>query len=227
MIKASELTAVIRTLLRDNFSGAKAYADDEVLLAINTALVWLVGADASASNTTASISLVEGIHQRIPEDGVRLLDIWSNDLGTATEEIDGVTYSGTAAVRYVDLAMYRQTRPDWGAVPAKNIVVNALFDPEDTTHFMVYPPNSGSGKLMASFSFDVATLTDLVAGEIDVAKVYQIAVANHALYSLLARDGEDQSSKVRSDAFFAKATESVQQILSANMATAPLPSVGV
>lgn len=209
----------VRSTLLDNFSGTKSYSDEELIGYVNDASSWILNGDPSANPVTRNIPLSAGIHQFAGDDVIRLLDIWNNDVADPST-IDGVLYSGGCPVRYVDTTTYRYSMQDWNAAPSAKIAVNVVFDDNDPKHFIVFPPNDGTGQLVASVS--VIPNTILAIGDtLNMPATYKEAYVFYVLFKALSRDGEDQSNSSAAGAFFGLAEKAIQARLLANLAAKP------
>lgn len=220
MITVASIIASVRTTLLDNFAGVKAYSDAELLLAINSCSSWILNGDPSANVVTEEMNLVVGIHQHASADIVRILDIWGNAVPSVSEVVEGVTYSGTAPLRYVDTAKYRYALQDWGAAEPKTIAVNVVFDDNDPRHFIVFPPNNGSGKVTITAS-KIPAQVNTISESLAMPALYLEAYVNYTLYKALSRDGEDQSNTAAASAYFSLAERAIQARLTANLAAKP------
>lgn len=219
MFSSLRVAISVRNTLRDNFDiGAKAYSDTELVEYINRALPFIVSLDSAASIKTDEIPIGEGAYQTLPDDGVRLIKVFSNYLPNFKERIDSRTYSGTQAIKVMALSTLTAQNPDWAGAKPSTIVTTLVFNKDDPRAFIVYPPNTGEGKIMATISYlpkPVETIGEppAAATEIALHERYFNAVVYHVIFSCLSRDGEDQSRSARASEFYSYAVQEIKGIV--------------
>lgn len=212
MLTSSVITASAKNILRDNIAGLSSFHETDWVMYINAALSWIVSADSSANAVTEDIPLVAGTHQKIPAGGIRLMTLWSNNVPLVRERIDGVQYYGTSQVRNTPLSEARDELYNWGAARERTLVANVVFNKDDPTHFLVYPPNNGSGVLKATYAKNFAKVVAVDETAMSIGDEYLEAVVNYVVYRALIRrleSGEVVADRVAVDSFYAKAKEAL------------------
>lgn len=140
---ASDIIARVRHTLLD--ASGVAWADAELLSYLNGGLTQLVSLKPDAYPKVASVSLVAGVWQDLPADGVLFLDAIANTSGS------GVTVE--AAHEFV------RVHPDWAAATASANIRYVLFDPRLPTKFNVYPPAATGAALVVKYGAKPDRLT--------------------------------------------------------------------
>jgi hypothetical protein len=175
---ASEIASRARLILND--SDKVRWFDSELLDWINDAqrVIAMVRPDSSVSNAT--VELVGGTRQALPENGQRLLDVVRN-----------ITEGGGAgrAVRLVDRDALDTQNPDWHADTASLTVKNFVYDNRDPFTFYVYPPAIAGAQLEIIYSHTPAEL-DSLGDAITVSDIYADAVLNFVLFRAFSKDTE-------------------------------------
>lgn len=199
MISSQRLADSVRRTLRDDFSfGEKSYTDEELAEYVNRAVPFIVSLDSSASIKTADVELIEGVYQALPTGGQRLVKVITNNVSDLKERIDGRLFSGKSAPKVLPLSTISSQNREWANSRATTIATTIVFNKDDPKSFMVYPPNNGSGKLMATYSYVQEAITALDSTEdVELSERYFNAIMYHMMYSCLTRDGEDSSNSKR------------------------------
>lgn len=228
MITSRVIDSHVRNTLRENLPGLSTYSDAEIVMYINAALSWLVGLDSSCSTTTGSIPLVKGMHQTLPEGGIRLMSVWSNDNFGIVERINSRVQTGLAPVRNTPFSEAINSFADWGSAPERTNVTNIVFDSLDAKHFMVYPPNKGDGKLVCTYARLFPKVVAIDDVDMGLGYEYLEAISFYTAYRAALRKnekGDVVTDKVAADFFYGKAREAVSFKVSADLQTTAVNTV--
>ena len=194
-IQAQDLATQVRTVLQETTPGGMRWKDAELIDWINNAQreVALLKPEASAKNT--NIALVEGTLQSIPTDGVLLLNIVRN-MGSANN--DG-SDSAARSVRITEREILDAENPDWHSDSPTAIVLHYMFDENDPTNFMVYPPqpSSGVGYLNIIYSASPTNIIGLT-DNITIPDIYANQIVDYVLYRCYQKDADYAGNKERS-----------------------------
>ena len=125
------------------------------------------------------VTLVAGIAQDLPADGVALLDATDN-------EATGRTVTQT------DLALLQEENRFWPAATQQAEVENYAADPRTPRRYYVFPPNDGTGSLRVTYGAVPAALTGSSGEDIPVPDSYQNALTNFVLAKAYAKNSKKQ-----------------------------------
>jgi len=182
---ASDIIARARRVLQDE--AAVRWLDAEAFQWITDGqrVIVLVRPDACVEN--AQITLVAGTKQKIPDGGLRLLDVVRN--------IPSITSAGSRAIRMVDREVLDSADPNWhGAKPAA-VTRSYVFDNRDPTTFYVSPPalkpdpKFGETKVEIVYSKtppDVTAPTD----KLGLPDVFIDPLLNYVLFRCYSKDAQ-------------------------------------
>lgn len=179
-IIAQTVTDRVRNQLIDT-GASKHWSDTELLNWLSDGQRTLIAVTPAASSTDATMALVSGTRQTIPADGHMLLSIVRNNVS------DGMTPG--KVVRIVSREIMDNYNADWHSDTAKKVVQNYIFDPQDPTHFYIYPPNDGSGYVDLVYSklpAELAALTDNLTTQ----DVYQTALFDYVMFRAHQKDSD-------------------------------------
>lgn len=140
----------------------------------------LLRPDASAVNTPHQ--LVVGSRQRIPDNGLRLLDVTRN-MG-ANGALAG------RAIRIVQREVLDSQLPDWHT-QTSNVVRHYMLDNRDPKRFYVYPAVPPNASVFVELVYssnprDVASDTDVIA----IDDIYAPALVNYVVFRSYSKDAE-------------------------------------
>lgn len=171
------LNGVRMTQLND--PDATTWSDATLIIALNQALriLPLVRPDATAK--IATVDLIDGSRQFIPDDGIRLLRVVRN-IGP------GDTIG--RAVRLVQQEAMDSISPDWHSTRG-DVIKEYMFDSRSPKHFYVYPVPSAGAKIEIEYSSYAMTVTDAnVSADLPVSAIYAQPIQELMLYKLLSGD---------------------------------------
>lgn len=218
MISSKRIADSVRLTLRDNFSiGAKAFSDAEIAEYINRALPFVVAMDSSASIVTESMDLAKGVHQKLPERGTRLIKVLTNNIPDYRTRIDGRSFTGMTAPKVLPLTTLNAQNREWASAMERDIATAVVFNKDDPKSFMVYPPNSGAGKLVVSYSKLPEPVPEVLdENPIEIGERYFNAIIYHVMFSCLMRDSEETSNANRAQDFYKLAVGEVAGVSTAD-----------
>jgi hypothetical protein len=124
-----------RTLLQDTDTGGIRWTDPELIAWLNEATAEVVRIHPEANSKNIDHNLVAGTKQRIPTDGVQLINVIRNV---------GVGGAPGRVIRLIDHNIMNNERPDWHMETPTAVATRFTFDHKDPFNFYVYPPNSGT-----------------------------------------------------------------------------------
>lgn len=170
---ASRIIEQARILLVD--SDAIRWPDVELLHWLNGGQLQIVSVRPDAGAKKANLSLVAGVEQTIPVDGVRLLDVPRNVSGRA------VTLISRDALNALELSWYTST-------PAAAIK-HFTFDDMDPKAFHVYPPAINGTQVRILYSAipaDCGSTSDTIALD----DIYEGPLIDWVCYRAWSKDDE-------------------------------------
>ena len=171
-IPVSEILQKAATVLND--SDFVRWTQPELIGWINDGAAEIVIRRPSAHAITELVPLVAGVLQRLPADGIQLLDI------PAT--VDGYP------VRRTDRQLLDDQYPGWRRAKAGRIR-HYTYDERTATTFYVYPPAVDGAEVELFYSIPPQAVT---AGTdtLDLDRAYLSPLVSFILYRALAKDSE-------------------------------------
>lgn len=167
--------------------------------------------------TNATVSLVAGTKQSIPNTGAKLIEVIRNGSG------------GKRAIRMCEREVLDAQSPGWHALTGATEILHFMFDPRDPTVFYVYPP-AGSGAsvdlVYASYPSDVpepspGALYTAVTGDISLPDIYSNALVDYVLYRAYTKDSEYAGNANRAQAHYAAFANALGLEIRATVAVQP------
>ena len=182
----ADIVTEARDLLLDTLAPFR-YSDAFIVRKVNQAVrrMCILRPDLFVVHT--NITCVAGTLQSAPSDSVRLIDVVSNNDGSAVKEISQDT---------LDLMI-----PTWSA-GAPSVALNWIRYPRDPNRFYVYPPAAGTETLGLVYARSPATLT--IASVVPLPDAYEPSVIDGTCWLMEAIDAEHVESgraKMFKDAF--------------------------
>jgi hypothetical protein len=194
-ITAASVITRVRELLVDTGDPPR-WTDAELLRHLSDAQRAIARADPTAIQKVATMSLVEGTRQSLPEDGESLLVITRN-MGT-----NGTTPG--RAIRIIRRDIMDDQNPNWHSDPKVLAVYNYIYDPTDAKAFFVYPPSNGQGHIELSYCYIPAELEE-TTDELDVDDMYITPLTDYVVFRALQKDSDFaagmQRARMHFDAF--------------------------
>lgn len=148
---------------------------------LNDAASEIVIRRPAARAVTGLLTLTAGSYQRLPQGGIELLDVISNE--------------GGRSIRRTDRQLLDDAKPDWQQMRQASIIKHYTFDERTPDSFYVYPPAKAGTKLVALYSEAppaVAAENDMV----DLDRAYMGPLVSYILYRALAKDSEFANGQV-------------------------------
>ncbi len=129
--------------------------------------------------TLGTISLIAGVDQSIPADGLMILRIRRNASGNV--------------VQIVDEDMQNRSFQAWPDAPQTLDAEVYMYDPKiDPLRFMVSPPNNGSGVLSIVYA-KIPTTISSTTTNISVSDTFVPLLADYMMYRALMMETEGQN----------------------------------
>lgn len=196
-MQCSVVLNAVRKAINDPESTTWADEDD-LIPALNEALLALVGYRPDAAARTAMMLLAPGTYQTIPEDGVRLLKVVRN------RGANGASDAGRA-IRKTDMLILDSLMPDWHTADGQTIIEEYSYDPILPKEFYVYPPAAVSPVIGVDISY-VRVLPTIAAAndELPVDSYFEPALVQWCLFVIWR--GDDEQSPNYSAAQASKTT---------------------
>lgn len=134
-----------------------------------------------------ALTLAAGVLQNLPADGISLIDITRNVAGTQR------------VVTQVDLQMLAEVQRFWPAATQEVAVEHFTVNPTAPRQFNVYPPNDGTGQVIALYGV-VPTALTAVSETIPVLDIYQQPLLQYVLSRAYAKNTKRQDLVKAADA---------------------------
>jgi hypothetical protein len=128
-----------------------AWSDDDLLASLNRAQRTICFWKVDSHTTVGNVELIEGIWQQLPAGGLAFFNAYQN------------SYSGER-ITLVDRELLEEANR-FPVAAAQRDVEHVTTDPRDTSRFLVYPPNDGTGEIRAFYGLvpPVLALGDAIA----------------------------------------------------------------
>lgn len=152
---------------------------------IDDALIDLVKNNPDINTAYNVIDLVAGVKQTASTNSAFLLDIIYNTNVNNTNQ-------GKVPIR-VKRATLDFTNPQWTQATQQTLVKFYTYDTEDPATFFVYPPNNGSGYVLARES--IFFNAPVVGGTINVPKEYTLAIVYFVCFSAFLMDVDTNNTE--------------------------------
>lgn len=147
----------------------------------------------------ATVNLVAGSKQSLPNNGIKLMDIVRN------------ASTSQRAVRMTNRQILDAQIPNWHNLAGATEILHFIYDPRDPLVFYVYPPAAASGA--AVYMIYAGTPTAItepadgstysnVTGNIGVPDIYANALIDYVLYRAYTKDTEYSGNATRATAHY-------------------------
>ena len=176
-VSVDTILGSVSTTLLD--TARRTWSRPELLGYLNEALRATAFVKPDMYSVRDFVTLVAGIAQDLPADGVALLDATDN-------EATGRTVTQT------DLALLQEENRFWPAATQQAEVENYAADPRTPRRYYVCPPNDGTGRLRVTYGAVPPTLTGSSGEDIPVPDSYQNALTNFVLAKAYAKNSKKQ-----------------------------------
>jgi len=192
-ISVQKIISNVRVLLQDTDAGGIRWVDSELIAWLNEATAEVVRIHPEANSKNTDLALIAGTKQRIPDDGVQLINVVRN-----------VGAGGTPGrvVRLIDHNIMNNERPEWHMDPQQASVTRFTFDQKDPFTFYVYPPNTGTGKVTLVYSGAPAPVA-VLADNLPIPDIYAAPVVNYICFRAWLKQVGDQVSEQRAASYLA------------------------
>ena len=189
--KVGDILRRCKKVLQEVTQNGTRWANEELLDWLNESYQAITGIKPDASSLNAEITCTVGTKQKIPDDGLMLLDVVRNTTG-----------DGMAVIR-TSRAALDSTRRRWHGEDPQDEVEQFVFDDQDPRHFYVYPPAMATVKLeviYASVPLPHA-MTEAKDDSVEVIRLpdaYAPAMVDYILSRAYAKDAEHAANLQRS-----------------------------
>jgi hypothetical protein len=182
-----------RTLLQDTDTGGIRWTDPELIAWLNEATAEVVRIHPEANSKNIDHNLVAGTKQRIPTDGVQLINVIRNV---------GVGGAPGRVIRLIDHNIMNNERPDWHMETPTAVATRFTFDHKDPFNFYVYPPNSGTGRVTLVYS-GAPTVVTAIGNDFPITAIYAAPVVNYICFRAWMKQVGDAASEQRAASYLA------------------------
>jgi hypothetical protein len=174
-------SAILDTVAATLLDGAqRTWSEQEKLDYLNQALQATAGArPADFYVVELAWLLTAGEEQHIPNDGIILIDITRNAIGTQR------------IVTQVDKDLLAESARFWPAATRVPGVEHYTFDPRNPRRFRVFPPNDGTGQIELVYGA-VPPQVNYKQEVIDVSPVYEPPLIQYVLARCWAKNSKRQ-----------------------------------
>lgn len=173
-----------KLVLQEVTAAGTRWTNEELIGWLNEFYQAAVQLKPDAFSVNAEMTLVGGTRQQIPTDGLRLIDVVRNTVGSQM------------AVMVTTRRALDSTRRSWHSDLAGLQIEQYMFDDLDPTHFYVYPPAASGAKLEIIYSavpIPHNAADGLSAIQNDVFKLndaYVPVATDYILYRAYSKDAE-------------------------------------
>lgn len=181
------VTAILNdaaTILQD--VGHTRWPSIELLRWLNLAQQTIALNKPTATSRRATVPLVAGVVQKLPADGIILMSVVRNMPGRA--------------ITLAQQSVLDSQLPDWYSMAGVQTVQHYCFDGDDQKSFLVYPPNTGSGRAEIIYSGYPTQAT--MDGTITLDDIYAPVILDLILYRAYDKDTIGAVDPARSAAHF-------------------------
>lgn len=192
-VSVSTLINNSRVLLQDTDLGGIRWIDSELIAWLNEATAEVVRMHPEANAKNSDMELVQGTKQRIPDDGVQLINVVRNV---------GAANAPGRVIRLIDHNIMNNERPDWHMDTPSAVVTRYTFDHKDPFTFYVYPPNSGTGKVTLVYSGAPDTVNEM-SQNIPIPDIFAAPIVNYICFRAWLKQVGDQVSEQRAASYLA------------------------
>lgn len=161
-LTVGDIVASARDTLID--TTAVVWSNGDLINYVNGAVYALCNVKNEAYPRRATLALVAGVFQNLPADGIALLEIYQNAVSKMI-------------VNQVGRDLQNASYPAWPANTPQKDVIEFMTDTRDPTQYLVFPPNDGTGSVIALYGALPARYT-LVTDPLLLRDSWE-----HALYS--------------------------------------------
>ncbi len=135
-IDVLDIIAEARTTLIDPDS--VTWDDSELIEYFNRGVQAACNIKPDLHVVTQNVELVAGVKQSLPDNGLQLFDVVHDAVGGS-------------AITQVQRQLLSDSRPSWPTMAPTSAVKHFMADNDNVKTFWVYPPNTGTGEVIAVF----------------------------------------------------------------------------
>ncbi|MFN9029646.1 MAG: DUF6682 family protein [Betaproteobacteria bacterium] len=186
-ITAQSIVDKAQTILQD--TPGMRWSDSELLGWLNDGQREICSLRPSAKTRSATLTLVAGTRQTLPDSATMLIEVMRNMPGG----------SPGAAIRKTDRETLDSFVPGWHTLSPVATLQNFAYDPSVPEQFWVYPPAVASTQIEAVIAerpTDVA-----LANPIDLDDMYSNALMDYVLYRGYSKDAEHEGNRALAVAY--------------------------
>ena len=185
-LTTTQITQRVSVLLQDVAHVRWPIAEQLSYLTDGVRELCVLKPDACAK--TATLSLVAGTRQTLPDDGVSLIDVIRNTVGDKR------------APRRAYRELLDAYDPLWHASTPAQVVQHYTFDAQNQRVLHVYPPNTGTGALEIVYAAAPAELAE--GDSLGVSDVWVPTLVNYVLYRCYSKDAEYAGNATLAAAYY-------------------------
>lgn len=188
------------------------WTSDELLLWLNDGQRAIVTFKPDAYTTLAATTLVAGAAQALAADAVQLIDVPANSTGTRR------------AIRPVKRRVLDAEDPAWRSAAQSGVIKYFIYDSDNPTRFLVYPPATVGTQVDVLAAFTPPTVT--LEGSIGIGDVYVSALVDYICYRCYAKDVDYNPSAERAKLHYEGFYSTVTGKQMAEESAVPAPATG-
>ncbi|WP_280568256.1 DUF6682 family protein [Chromohalobacter sp. 296-RDG] len=180
-----------KLVLQEITSAGTRWTNEELIGWLNEFYQAAVQLKPDAFSMNTEVSLAEGTRQQIPADGLRLIDVMRNTVGSQM------------AVMVTTRRALDSTRRNWHSDPASLEIEQYVFDDLDPDRFYVYPPAKDGAKLEIIYSavptpHKVSDGLDAIRDDaFKLNDAYAPVATDYILYRAYSKDAEHSANLSR------------------------------
>lgn len=185
-VLVSTIIQNVRVLLNDAEDGGITWTTAELLAWLNEATAEIVRIAPHANTKSIDHTLQVGSWQRLPDDGVQLIDIACNA-------------PAGRSIRIIDQLIMDTECPDWRQRPTTSVTQRYMFDARDPRSFSVFPPSAGNAVRLI-----YAAVPSLVTAEnqsLPLPAIYAAPVTNYICYRAWMKLVDNPASLRRAEGY--------------------------
>lgn len=165
------------------------WKDDDLIALLDEAQLAVVARRPDAGAKNAGFQCQANSRQNLPDDGLRLLNVYAN------------TVSG-AAITHISVDLLNEQVPNWRKGNAlAPLVQHFVYDDRDPKHFYVYPAPVANHMIDIVYSATPQRVASKGA-ELTLDDIYFNPLCDYMLYRAFDRDVENQANAIRAARYF-------------------------
>jgi hypothetical protein len=174
-------------------------------LYISDGLTQIASAKPTAFSKTVTLDLAEGVEQTLPDDVASILRVIAN------KSAAGIMGRAVTPIERHQLDLFWPHWQDPRYMPYSAEVQHVSYDPASPRTFLVFPGNTGTGKITATVASGVVTVTkdvgtegtktDHYTMELGIDDAYRSTLVNYVLYRAFTPDQDTPQAAQRANAY--------------------------